>query len=235
MRKSWASCALALAFCATSVFAQGNGGGKPTTPPGQAPAAPAPQYVYDANGLVVGEVVSHDSLMNAVVRYEVAGGGYGAVQVTSSGITPVGQTGTMPRPGMNADQAQVMFTTANCTGAAYVFDSAPVPRTMTSKHLLVIPDLRFGPDPAPSGSCLLMQSSQRWLYQTDATECFRADFLEPPVTFHSYYGYNPADNSMCVPISPYTVPNPAHWGGAYRIYQPVEDLEARFKAPFRIE
>lgn len=237
MRKSWTSCAIALLFFATSAFAQANGGGKPTTPPGQAPA-PAAQQVVDSAGTVVGEVLKLEAngLANVSIKYPLPDGDYVVLSVNHDAIAPFGQSGTSNPIGFGLANAKVFFTTADCSGDAYLFQ--PGPTQLTRRQALIL-DGVDGFDEVPwDGSCAPQPAGGRTLYASDPLACWRPILPGSQMTFQAYYGVDPmspATNSACVTVQGgVSLPGPENWRDVYKIYRRIEDLDQKFDPPFYI-
>lgn len=234
MFKPLVTCALAMPlFLTGSAFSQGR---PPQPGPPTQPSTPV-QTVVDSTGKLVGEVIAAaPNLGSAAIKYELATGEFIVMNVNADHLSTVS-----PPEGESVDDAQVYFTSGDCTGPAYVFQHSNAALT---KRQGIILSLLEPPAPEPwTGGCIPAQSVDTWLYVTDPLACWTVIPEDSPMTFYSYYGYdfedpNETGASLCQPYpAGYSLPNFNHqgnFGDAYKLYRRVEDLSTKFTPPFYI-
>lgn len=166
--------------------------------------------VYDAAGKALGEVIKYDERfqsvpLNAWVRYELKGGDGVALNVGADGVfSPI-----------NPGGSNIVFTSNDCSGDAFVTALASPPLTKRYGVILTVGGVNPGP----------WAATNAWLYVTDPLP---SRTNAGATVFHSQWDMSNA-------CTPYPAPgltfNPGTWG--FTMHK-LEDLYAKYKRPFYI-
>lgn len=210
---------------------------KPAAPPGQTPppSTSSAGTVVDSTGKLVGEILKLEAggLTTVSVKYPLPTGDFVVMAVNADGITNFGQR---VRERSDPQTAELFFTTADCSGDAYLF--RPTGSQLTKRQAIVLDALQSWFNPAPSNGCQAVSGADRWLFASDALACWTMIPEGTAITFHSYYGTNMSDpnpQSNCASLQGgYSMPNPQRFENIYKVYHRVEDLSIKFQPPFYV-
>lgn len=202
----------------------------PAGPAGSGGASVA-QTLADANGFKIGDVVRIEpanGASRAVIRYDLPDSNYVYLSASPSGLTSFGNAAT-PLPFTTTPlQARVVFTSANCTGDAYVAQGTVIDQ-FTPRQALILSGL-FGFPPIPAGSCPVPASA--YLFENDGSCPILLDPAHPALVFGSYFGatLTGPQPTNCTPFPSGVQPSLNLWV----VYHPVEDLSTKFTIPFSL-